>query len=289
MRSITPEMAYIVVSFKGQEVGRWPLNGPLSIGRSTECDIVVRDILLSRKHCQIVPYRSGWIAVDAESKNGTKCEGRQIKRRGLADGDVLTLGKTEVRFQIGRLPANHKPPAKRPADPFEALSNTVSEFDPHEVEAFREKNRMPSPRPIPREPAAFEQDDLYSLLTGIASSSWDSIYAQASRPRRSIPRTNALVTAGGGSSSGGTATLVVPQRSRLGFAEELQAPAEDRPRRIARPATPMRLAAVVVEPEVEGPPAARVRKPYPLTGAVRRGTTKVRTSVDAFLQWMRKA
>jgi len=274
-------MAYIVVSFKGQEVGRWPLNGPLSIGRSTECDIVVRDILLSRRHCEIVPYRSGWIATDAESKNGTWCEGRLIKRRGLADGDVLALGKTTIRFQMGRLPANHTPPPKRPADPFEALSNTVSEFDPAEVEAFREKNRMPAPRPIPKEPAAFEQDDLYSLLTGIASSSWDSIYAQASRPRRPIPRNHLIRTNGGTAvatltTPAETATLVAPHRSRLAFAEELQAPAEDRPERIVRPAAPMRLATVVVEPAVKPQ-----RRPSRLVSWMQKST-------NALLEWLRK-
>jgi predicted component of type VI protein secretion system len=190
-------MAYVVVSFKGQEVGRWPLNGPLTVGRSTECDVVVRDILLSRRHCEIAPDRGGWVACDLGSKNGTKAGRHPITRRGLADGDLLTLGKTTIRFRMGRLPAEHRPPAKRPADPFEALAGTVTDFDPQAAEAFRQANHMPSPRPIPREPAAFARDDLYSLLTEIASSSWDSIYAQASRPKRPIPRAH-LKGAGGG-------------------------------------------------------------------------------------------
>jgi predicted component of type VI protein secretion system len=251
-------MAYIVVSFKDQEIGRWPLNGPLSIGRSTECDIVVRDILLSRRHCQIVPYRSGWIATDLGSKNGTKCEGRLITRRGLGDGDVLQLGKTTVRFQIGRLAPNHRPPPKRPADPFEALSGTVSAFDPKEVEAFRETNNMPTPRPKPREPDAFADEDLYSLLNGIMSSSWDSIYAQASRPRRPIPRLNGLIpqpamvgvaTVG---SAAAVATLAPPRRSRMAFSEDLQA-SDVLPTRVARPSTPQALGLVAARPMLAAP------------------------------------
>ena len=175
-------MAYVVVSFKGQEVGRWPLKGPLTVGRSTECDVVVRDILLSRRHCEIAPYRNGWIARDLGSKNGTMVGRHPITRRGLTDGDVLKLGKTTVRFQIGRLPAEHKPPAKRPADPFEALSGTVTDFDPKAAEAYCQDNNLPKPQPIPPEPAGYSKDDLYSLLTEIASSSWDSIYAGASQP-----------------------------------------------------------------------------------------------------------
>lgn len=239
-------MAYIVVSFKGQEVGRWPLNGPISVGRSTECDVVVRDILLSRRHCQITPYRSGWIASDLDSKNGTRCEGQLITRRGLADGDLLVLGKTTIRFQIGRLAPNHRPPPRRPADPFEALSSTVCEFDPKAVEAFRETNNMPSPRPMPREPDAYADEDVYSLLNEIVSSSWDSIYAQASRPRRPIPRLQGLMPAPA-SAATATATMSLPRRSRMRFSEDLQVP-EAQTRRAGRPATPQALALVAARP-----------------------------------------
>lgn len=225
-------MAYVVVTLKGKEVGRWSLAGPLSIGRSNECEVIVRDILLSRRHCIIEPYRSGWVAVDLGSKNGTKAEGHCITRRGLKDGDVLTLGKTTIRFQLGRLAISHKPPPKRPADPFEALSGTVSDFDPSAIEAFQRRTNMPVPRPVPREPAAYQDDDLYSLLNEIASSSWDSIYAQASQPRRPIPRP------GNGTINPAAATTLARTRSRLAFSEELQV-AEHRPMRPARPKTPL--------------------------------------------------
>jgi predicted component of type VI protein secretion system len=231
-------MAYVVVNFKGLEVGRWPLNGPLSIGRSTECDVVVRDILLSRKHCEIAPYRNGWVASDLGSKNGTRADGQPITRRGLADGDVLTLGKTTVRFQMGRLPTTHKAPAKRPADPFEALSGTVTDFDPKLAEAFRQDNNLPMPKPAPREPDAYSKDDLYSLLNEIASSSWDSIYAQASQPKRPIPRGHLKGKAAAVANAPGAAEAMLTRRTRLGFAEELQVK-EAKPGPVTRPATPL--------------------------------------------------
>ena len=247
-------MAYVVVSFKGQEVGRWPLEGPLTIGRSTECNVVVRDILLSRRHCEIAPYRNGWIASDLGSKNGTTAGKHPITRRGLSDGDVLKLGKTTVRFQIGRLPTTHKPPAKRPADPFEALSGTVTDFDPKAAEAFCQENNLPKPRPVPPEPAGYAKDDLYSLLNEIASSSWDSIYAQASQPKRPIPRAHikgagggtALLPAPAATTEPGTSAAeeaLLTRRTRLGFAEELQVE-EDKAEGakaapVARPATPL--------------------------------------------------
>ena len=277
-------MAYVVVSFKGQEVGRWPLKGPLTVGRSTECDVVVRDILLSRRHCEIAPYRNGWVACDLGSKNGTTVGKHPITRRGLSDGDVLKLGKTTVRFQIGRLPAEHKPPAKRPADPFEALSGTVTDFDPKAAEAFCQDNNLPKPQPIPPEPAGYSKDDLYSLLTEIASSSWDSIYAQASQPKRPIPRGHLKAGGprsnggGGDGGGGGTALATLPEtatatetdapdapaatealltrRSRLGFAEELQV-GEVKATQVARPASPFE--ALAVQPARPASPGAGER------------------------------
>ncbi len=46
-------MAYLVFRFKGMELGRWRLRDPVVLGRSSECDISVRDIMLSRRHCRI--------------------------------------------------------------------------------------------------------------------------------------------------------------------------------------------------------------------------------------------
>ncbi|QOV90517.1 FHA domain-containing protein [Humisphaera borealis] len=236
-------MAYVVVSFKDKEVGRWPLGKALSIGRAGECDIIVRDILLSRRHCQFEPSGAGWVAVDLGSKNGTRRGRQRINRHGLADGDVLTMGKTTVRFVIGRLPTEYKPPAKRPTDPFEALSGTVSDFDPVAAEAFCRENGLPKPQPIPREPAAYAKDDLYGLLNEIASSSWDSIYAQASQPKRPIPRNGTRVssTARAGVDLQEPGVAVAPRkRSRLAFSEELQVK-DARTSRPIRPASPLDL------------------------------------------------
>src|SRR4051794_16025062 len=96
-------MAYVVVSFKGKEVGRWPLTDTLAVGRSGECHVAVRDILLSRKHLEIVPDGKTWVAVDLNSKNGTKVKGAPVTRKVLRDGDVLSMGKTTIRFHRGRL------------------------------------------------------------------------------------------------------------------------------------------------------------------------------------------
>src|SRR5690349_9235391 len=94
-------MAFIVYFYKDEEQGRLPLDGPIQIGRSAECDISVRDIMLSRHHCRIEPANGGWVISDLGSKNGTSIGGSLIARQNLQDGDVIRMGKTTLRFFEG--------------------------------------------------------------------------------------------------------------------------------------------------------------------------------------------
>jgi pSer/pThr/pTyr-binding forkhead associated (FHA) protein len=230
-------MAFIVYSIRGQELGRRVLDGPLIIGRAQDCDVRIRDIRLSRHHCRIEPTRGGaWTVIDLGSRNGTHVDGKQVTRQGLRDGDVLLIGNAVVRFHIGRLaPAPERPaPAERttaitrPLDPHEALAGTVTgfAFDAEMAEVFRKENNLPLPRPVPPEPASYAQEDVYSMLTEIASSSWDSIYADASRPASRFSDDTAA-----------TAAPLTRTRVRAeAFDPRLEAPSPVRPKRPALPA-----------------------------------------------------
>src|SRR5688500_5295158 len=51
-----PRMAYLIfTSRQGKEIGRRPLDGPMVIGRSPECDVALDDAQLSRRHCRLMP------------------------------------------------------------------------------------------------------------------------------------------------------------------------------------------------------------------------------------------
>src|SRR5215204_6575659 len=128
-------MAFVVVLFRGEEVTRRELkDDPIIIGRSPECDISVRDILLSRRHCKLTPTEKGWAVEDLGSKNGTHIGPEVVQYALLKDGGSIRIGKSQLKFYTGSLrsaPAPKKPAAarpKRPADPFEALSGTVADF-----------------------------------------------------------------------------------------------------------------------------------------------------------------
>lgn len=186
-------MAFVVVLFRGEELTRREVTGPLVIGRAPECDVSVRDILLSRRHCQIVPDGDGWFVEDLGSKNGTRIKGEAVTRAKLADAMSVRMGKSQIKFYVGKFrpgTSEHRSnngaangsARRRPADPFEALSGTVSAFEYLPEHGERDLSRLPCPRPKPSDPKSYADEDVYNLLTEIASSSWDSIYATASGP-----------------------------------------------------------------------------------------------------------
>jgi pSer/pThr/pTyr-binding forkhead associated (FHA) protein len=180
-------MAFVVVSFRGEEVTRRELDGPLVIGRSPECDICVRDILLSRRHCRIDAVgNDGWSVEDLASKNGTRIHGEVLQYAVLKDGTSIRIGKTHLRFHTGKFSSAPRPkstpPRRRPSDPFEAQSSTVAAFEFVADGPMRDLSRLPTPRPQPADPDSYSKEDVYTMLSAIASSSWDSIYETASGP-----------------------------------------------------------------------------------------------------------
>jgi hypothetical protein len=69
-----------------------------TIGRSRECDIVVDDPNVSRKHAEVRRTIEGWTVVDLGSTNGIKVNGRRVHEALLSPGDKITLGLVELGF-----------------------------------------------------------------------------------------------------------------------------------------------------------------------------------------------
>jgi pSer/pThr/pTyr-binding forkhead associated (FHA) protein len=110
--------AYLSIIVKNTEVQRRPITGPITLGRSLDCDLWVDDPMLSRRHCQLEPALEGdgWVVTDLDSRNGTYVNAKRIlERTPLNHRDVITIGKTHIKFRAH----GYHPP--RPADPSEAL------------------------------------------------------------------------------------------------------------------------------------------------------------------------
>lgn len=74
--------------------------GTYTIGRK-ECDIIIEDEKVSRKHASIVIARAGQYAVsDLASRNGTFVNGVRLSRRNVQHNDLIRVGDTTLRFTV---------------------------------------------------------------------------------------------------------------------------------------------------------------------------------------------
>ncbi|MBN1210804.1 MAG: FHA domain-containing protein [Myxococcaceae bacterium] len=141
------------------------------IGRTPECDVVLYDAGVSRKHCRIFNEGHRFLIEDMGSSNGTKVNGAPVtKQQALADGDQLTLGPVVFVFAAlaedpgeepgtdeGAVPAAD--PATRivsvdkvkprPKNRGEALKPEGDEADPEELDKLQRSatRALPAVRP----------------------------------------------------------------------------------------------------------------------------------------------
>jgi ABC transport system ATP-binding/permease protein len=77
--------------------------GSVTIGRATDNDIVIPDVLASRHHATLVPTPDGMAIEDNRSINGTFVNGARVDAALLREGDVITIGNVDLAFSDGTL------------------------------------------------------------------------------------------------------------------------------------------------------------------------------------------
>jgi hypothetical protein len=85
---------------------RYSPKGPITIGRTSENDVVIPEYSVSRKHCFIAQVSGVFRVTDWGSANGTLVDDVDIGRmtpKILQGGEILTLGRLMLLF----LPAKH--------------------------------------------------------------------------------------------------------------------------------------------------------------------------------------
>jgi serine/threonine protein kinase len=114
--------------------------GPdLMLGRSANAYYQLSDPRASRNHCQVQRDGDQVTVVCNSGSGGTLVNGKPVKKQSLKLGDVLQVGDTQLRLQVGDYALDvalaHKPsaptaaPAARP-EQLEALSGqTLSHYD----------------------------------------------------------------------------------------------------------------------------------------------------------------
>ena len=94
--SFTPRL---IVSIDGSVVKQAPLTKDrTTLGRRPYNDIVVDDLSVSGEHAVLDRAEGGVTLEDVGSTNGTYVNGLEIKRRALAHGDIIHIGKYKIQY-----------------------------------------------------------------------------------------------------------------------------------------------------------------------------------------------
>lgn len=67
-----------------------------TIGRDSECDLLIEDLSVSRRHARLERIAGGWMLADLGSTNGTRLNGWRVRRPvPLQAGDRVAFGTAE--------------------------------------------------------------------------------------------------------------------------------------------------------------------------------------------------
>ena len=72
---------------------------PVRVGRLPDCAIPLSDTQVSRHHAEIRRAEQGFEVVDLGALNGTSVNGVTVQQHALADGDVISVGETAIRYE----------------------------------------------------------------------------------------------------------------------------------------------------------------------------------------------
>jgi pSer/pThr/pTyr-binding forkhead associated (FHA) protein len=93
-------MSFQLTIAEGKEAGKeFVFDQPsVVIGRTADCDVILYDPGVSRKHARIFSQGKAYYVEDMGSSNGTKVNGSVVKKKQLADGDAVALGPVVFNF-----------------------------------------------------------------------------------------------------------------------------------------------------------------------------------------------
>lgn len=92
-------MGKLVLSLNGAVQGEFQLNKErMTVGRKPDNDIQIDNLAVSGKHALVITILDDSFLEDLGSTNGTYVNGKLIKKHALRDGDVIGIGKHELKY-----------------------------------------------------------------------------------------------------------------------------------------------------------------------------------------------
>ncbi|TAN50374.1 MAG: FHA domain-containing protein [Methylococcaceae bacterium] len=95
-------MAKLVLSLQGRMLSEFELNKEnITIGRKPDNDIHIDNLAVSGHHAVVHTLFNQAFLEDLNSTNGTLVNNETITKRALKEGDVVTIGKHELKYVAG--------------------------------------------------------------------------------------------------------------------------------------------------------------------------------------------
>jgi membrane-bound lytic murein transglycosylase D len=121
----------IFVSYTGSsEAEPRSFTSAFRIGRSSACELCIRNDFISRIHAEVVPENAHWYIQDLNSSNGLFINGKRVDRALLDSGTVIGLGAKGPQLSF-RISAEDSRPANNTSDNFSSSRKpSSSAIDP---------------------------------------------------------------------------------------------------------------------------------------------------------------
>lgn len=86
-------------SFNNSKLGEFPLaKEVMTIGRADDNDIRIKNLAVSAHHAKLLNIFDDSFLEDLDSTNGTFVNGKAIDKHPLKHGDIIIIGKHELRY-----------------------------------------------------------------------------------------------------------------------------------------------------------------------------------------------
>lgn len=164
-------MAKLILSLDGALLGEYPLDKEhITIGRRSANDIHIDNLAVSGEHATIVTIGNNSLLEDIGSTNGTRVNGKQIKKHVLQHGDAIQLGKYQLKY-INEAAMSAAATAASPED-FEktmvirpsAMKAAAPIEDAKKMQGTNRHIPAPSPLQAPLSPVAQAEDALVGRI-----------------------------------------------------------------------------------------------------------------------------
>lgn len=128
-------MFRLTLNFGGKSIRKFNFDQEtVCIGRDPDCEILIDNIGVSRRHATIEKANGSYILTDLKSHNGTFVRGQRIYHHQLGDGDEFFIGKYSISFEDLDISTTDAPKKPEPVVNAPGMQDMTFRLDKTEIE-----------------------------------------------------------------------------------------------------------------------------------------------------------